>query len=111
MNKYGLMIFITAFASSISQILLNMSNRKQYKSRIREYLNAYVITSYIILALVLVANVFIMRYIDLKIAHALAASTYLFTMILSHFILKEPITKNKIIGNILIIVGIFVFVT
>ncbi|MDE6209843.1 MAG: EamA family transporter [Lachnospiraceae bacterium] len=110
MNKYGFLIFLTAFASSISQILLNLSNRKKYNSKIREYLNIYVISSYGILALVLIANTYIMRFVDLKIAHALAASTYLFTMVLSRIIMKEPITKNKVIGNILIITGIIIFV-
>lgn len=51
-----------------------------------------------------------MKFIDLKIAHALAASTYFFTMLLSRIIMKEPITKSKVIGNILIIAGIVVFV-
>lgn len=110
MNKYGFLIFLTAFASSVSQILLNLSNKREYKSKIREYVNVYVISSYAILSLVLVANTYIMRFVDLKIAHALAASTYLFTMILSRIIMKEPITKSKIIGNLLIIAGITVFV-
>lgn len=110
MNKYGFLIFLTAFASSVSQILLNLSNKKKYTSKIREYVNVYVISSYAILSLVLVANTYIMRFVDLKIAHALAASTYLFTMILSRIIMKEPLTKTKIIGNLLIIAGITVFV-
>lgn len=110
MNKYGFLIFLTAFASSVSQILLNLSNKRKYSSKIREYVNVYVISSYAILSLVLVANTYIMRFVDLKIAHALAASTYLFTMILSRIIMKEPITKSKIIGNLLIIAGITVFV-
>ena len=111
MNNYAWLVFITAFASAVSQILLNISNRKKYPSRIREYLNIYVVSSYAILFLTLVANIYIMRFVDLKIAHALASSTYLFTMILSRIILGEKITRNKIIGNILIIIGMFVFVS
>ena len=110
MNSYGYLIFLTAFASSVSQILLNISNKKKYTSKSREYLNVYVISSYAILTLVLLANTYIMKFVDLKIAHALAASTYFFTMLLSRIIMKEPITKSKVIGNILIITGIVVFV-
>lgn len=110
MNKYCFMILLTAFGSAVSQILLNLSNRKQHKDKIHEYLNGYVIGSYGILAIVLVANAYIMQFVQLKIAHAIAATTYFFVMILSRIILKEKITKNKLIGNILILIGICIFV-
>lgn len=110
MNSYSFLILITAFGSAVSQILLNLSNRKEHKGRIFEYLNPYVIGSYGILAIVLVANAYIMQFVQLKIAHALAATTYFFVMILSRIILKEKITKNKLIGNLLILLGITIFV-
>ena len=110
MNSYSFLILITAFGSAVSQILLNLSNRKEHKGRIFEYLNLYVIGSYGILAIVLVANAYIMQFVQLKIAHALAATTYFFVMILSRIILKEKITKNKLIGNLLILLGITIFV-
>ena len=110
MNKFAYLIFLTAFASAVSQILLNISNRKRYVNKFREYFNVYVISSYIILALVLIANIYIMKYVELKIAHALAATTYLFTMLLSKLILNEKITVKKIVGNILILIGIAIFV-
>ena len=49
-NPYYLGVVATALASAISQILLNVSARKTYPSRLREYLNPYVISSYGILA-------------------------------------------------------------
>lgn len=112
-NIYAGFIIITAFASAVSQILLNISNNKIRKSHniIFEYLNIYVMSSYFILLCVLIANIYIMQYVQLKIAHALAASTYVFVLILSKLILKERITKKKAIGNIIIIIGIVIFVT
>ncbi|MCD8026850.1 MAG: EamA family transporter [Clostridiales bacterium] len=110
MSKWALLILVTAFFSSVSQILLNISNRKKYSSKIREYLNPYVISSYIILFLVLIANTYIMKFVELKIAHALAASTYVFTMILSSLIMHEKINFKKIIGNVIIVFGIIVFI-
>ena len=110
MIKFYLLLIITAFMSALSQILLNISAKKEYKSKLREYLNAYVISAYAILGITLILNVFIMRYVELKEAHAIAALTYVFAMILSRIMLKEKITAKKIIGNILIIVGIVVFV-
>ena len=111
-NIYIGLILITAFGSAVSQILLNISNQKAFirKSIIFEYLNLYVLGSYGILFVVLLVNIYIMKYVPLKIAHAVAASTYFFVMILSRIILKEKITLKKILGNILILSGIVIFV-
>ena len=110
MNSYYIIIIINAFFSALSQILLNISADKKYKNKLLEYLNTYVISSYGILFLVLIINIYCMRFVSLKNAHAVAASTYIFVLLLSRFILKEKITIKKIIGNIIIILGIIVFV-
>ena len=110
MNKYYVTIVITAFFSALSQILLNISADKKYKNKLFEYLNPYVILSYGILFLVLVINVYCMKFVLLKNAHAVAASTYIFVLLLSRIVLKEKITVRKIVGNIIIVVGIIVFV-
>lgn len=111
-NIYAGLIFLTAFASAASQILLNVSNGKKRKKKsiVFEYLNGYVISSYVILFCVLLINIYIMKFVPLKIAHTFAASTYIFVMFLSKIFLKEKITTKKIIGNVLIIIGIVVFI-
>lgn len=110
MIKYYLIIIINAFFSALSQILLNKSADKIYRNKLFEYLNPYVITSYAILFFVLIVNIYCMRYVPLKNAHAVAASTYFFVLVLSRIMLKEKITTKKIIGNIIIVVGILVFI-
>ena len=35
--------------------------------------------------------------------------TYVFVFLLSVLILKEPVTKRKLLGNLLIVAGIFVY--
>lgn len=109
-NKAYLIIVGTAFASAVSQILLNYSNKKTYKKRIYEYLNPYVILSYLILFIVLALNVYTMRFVGLKEAHAVAASTYAFVLILGRIFLKEKLTKNKILGVLSISLGILIFI-
>ncbi|MGN0551670.1 MAG: EamA family transporter [Acutalibacteraceae bacterium] len=109
MTKYYFFILITAFASAVSQILLNISSKKEYPSKIREYLNPWVITSYAILAATLIANIYIMKFIPLKIAHAIAATTYIFVAIMSRIIFKEKIGKKKLAGLLLIIGGVAIF--
>lgn len=109
-NPYYWGVVLTALASAISQILLNISARKIYKNKISEYLNKWVISSYAILAIVLVTNVYLLRFMNLKEENAVAASTYVFVLFLSRFILKEHITWKKVCGNILIIIGILIFI-
>ena len=36
-------------------------------------------------------------------------AAYVFVLLLSHFILKEKITRGKIIGNLIIIAGILIY--
>lgn len=111
MNKvYYLGVVITAFMSAVSQILLNVSARKKYSSRIREYFNVYVIVSYGILFCTLAINVYLLRFMGLQEENAVAASTYVFVLLLSRIILKEKITIKKILGNILIVIGILIFI-
>lgn len=107
---YYLGVLGTALASAISQILLNVSAKKKYSKKVFEYLNPWVISSYAILAFTLVANVYIMRFIPLKIAHVLAASTYIFVAILSRLVFKEKISFKNILGLCIICAGIIMFV-
>ena len=100
-NPYYIGVVATAFASAVSQILLNVS---------AENLNPWVISSYMILAIVLVTNIYLLGFMNLKEENAIASSTYVFVLILSRIILKEKITVKKVLGNVLIIVGILIFI-
>lgn len=52
-----------------------------------------------------ILNIFVLRYMDYSIVLPLTSITYIWTMVLSRFILKEKITIKKMAGTILIIVG------
>lgn len=108
-NIYYLIVVFTAFLSSVSQVLLNLSNQKKRGGIISEYVNPLVLLSYAILAFVLVLNTYVLKFIPMMDAHVIAASTYIFLLILSRIFLGERITLRKIIGNIMIIAGILVF--
>lgn len=110
MNSYYWGVVGTAFLSALSQILLNVSAKKKYDSKIKEYLNPYVISSYGILFLVLVINIYLLKFMGLQEENAVAASTYIFVLILSKIVLGEQITKKKLIGNLIIIAGIWIFI-
>ena len=52
-----------------------------------------------------IMNIWILRYLDYSMVLPLTSLTYIWTMVLSYVILKEKITKKKIVGVLLILVG------
>ena len=88
------------FFSAISQVLLKQSANITYKNPLREYLNWRVILAYGIFFGVLLLNTWCYTRVDMK---------FVFVLIFSWRILKEKITRGKIIGNLIIILGILIY--
>lgn len=109
MNKYMLILFIGTFFTAFSQLLLKQSANKEYSHPIFEYLNWHVITAYGIFGGVLLLNTYAFTHVDMKYGSVIDTFSYVFVMLLSYFILKEKFTREKIIGNLIIITGIFVY--
>lgn len=100
---------MSACITAFSQIILKKSADRKYKSVFFEYLNPYVIFSYVCYIGVLVLNVFIYTKVDYRFGVVINSMSTVFVMLLSHIILKEVITKRRIIGNVIIVCGILVF--
>ena len=79
------------------------------KNDLKEYLNVYVITGYILMVISTVLVVFGLKGVPYKNEPIIESLGYLFVMILSNIILKEKITRKKLIGNLLIFLGIIVY--
>jgi drug/metabolite transporter (DMT)-like permease len=50
-------------------------------------------------------NIWVLKYMPYSVVMPMTAITYIWTMMLSHFVLKEKITVKKMIGIASIIVG------
>ena len=109
MNKYVLLLILAVLVSSISQIILKKSASKTYDSVLKEYLNVYVITGYVLMVISTVLVVLGLKGVPYKNEPIIEALGYLFVMILSNRLLGEKITKKKVLGNVLILVGIAVY--
>ena len=109
MNKYVVLLILAVLVSSISQIILKKSASKSYNSVLKEYLNVYVITGYILMVISTVPVVFGLKGVPYKNEPIIESLGYLFVMILSNRILGEKITKKKILGNGLILLGILIY--
>ena len=109
MNSFMLIMFAGTFFTAISQILLKQSADKTYTHPLLEYLNWRVILSYMIFAAVLLLTTYAFTKVEMKYGAVIDTCSYFFVMILSWIILKEKITKKRIIGNLLIMSGVFIY--
>lgn len=109
MNKYALLMIFSALIAAVSQMLLKKSALKKYDSIIWEYINPYVIAGYALLVSTLFINIVAYTGIEYKLGAILATTSYLFVMIFGRIFFNEKITKKKVAGISLIILGIIVF--
>ncbi|MGP1608505.1 MAG: EamA family transporter [Clostridium sp.] len=67
--------------------------------------NIYLYYGGILYILAAILNIFVLKYLEYSIVLPLTAITYIWTMLISKIYLKEKITKLKILGIILIVIG------
>ena len=110
MNKTFILIMLGGtFFTAVSQILLKQSSNIKYENKIREYLNFRVILSYGMFFLILLLNIWCYTKVEMRYGPVIDTAAYVFVLILSRLILKEKITKGKILGNLIIITGILIY--
>ena len=106
MNRTFLFIMLGGtFFSAISQILLKQSANIQYSNPLREYLNWRVILAYFLFFGIPLLNTWCYTKVDMRYGPVIDTAAYVFVLLLSKVILKEKITKRKIAGVILILIG------
>lgn len=108
-NKFIILLLISVFIASLSQILLKKSACKHYSSFIKEYLNPYVIIGYAMMLVSTILTIFSFKGLDYKNGPVIESIGYVYVLILSFLFLKEKITLKKLIGNVLILIGIMIF--
>ena len=102
---------VSAIMVATSQVLLKIgANRYGEQSVIRQYLNGFVLTGYVLFFLVTILNVYVFSILPLKMANLLLALGYVGVLVLSHFFLGERVERQRIIGVVLIALGIGLYV-
>jgi len=113
MNKelflYSTILLVSVAVSSVSQLLLKISAKKTYPSKIKEYLNPYVICGYGLFFGCTLISMYALKVVPLSMAPILESAGYIFVAALSYFFLKEKLSKRQFIGIFLILVGIVVY--
>ncbi|CAI8918392.1 multidrug ABC transporter [Bacillus pseudomycoides] len=109
MNNYILLYIFGIILANYSQILLKKATLQEYDSKLREYVNPYVIIGYSLFVINAGLNVIALKGVPLKQAPVLESLSYVIILVFGWYFLGEKITKRKVIGNIIIIIGIVVF--
>lgn len=109
MIKYIVIGIFSVVLSCTSQVLLKVSTKKKWNSVFREYLNIFVVTAYFLLGICMLLTIFMYRGIEFKYGAIIESLSYVIIMIMGRMFFDEPLTRNKIIGNMLIILGILIF--
>lgn len=112
MNKvviYSGIYILGVIISALAQILLKKSASVERESKIKEYLNFKTIFAYTIFFGATLCTVWAYKYIPLSMGPILGTTEYIFVAILSYYLLKEKISKKKLIGLITIVFGVIIF--
>lgn len=75
----------------------------------KEYINPYVIIGYGMMVVSTIVTIIAYRVVEYKNGPIIESLGYILVMILSRVFLTESITKKKILGNALILLGIIIF--
>ncbi len=103
MMVYFILLLIMTLLGAFASLFLKKTSEADSFFGLLQNINLYIGGSLYFISAVL--NVFILRYLDYSVVLPLTSLTYIWTMILSYMILKEKITKKKIAGVVLILIG------
>lgn len=105
-----LIMIVSAILAAFSQVLLkSSSNENKSASMIESIFKVKVIIAYGILLLTMFLNIVAYKYLPYKIGPIISTLTYVFVLIFSRYFFNEKITKNILIGSVLIIIGIVIY--
>jgi hypothetical protein len=99
---YIVLLIMTMFGSVASLFLKKASGSMDLIDMLKNinlYIGGFLYASSAVL------NIWLLKILDYSVILPLTSLTYIWTMILSYFILKEKITVKKIAGVCLILVG------
>ena len=105
---YSFLYALSIFVCACTQIALKKSATEEHRG-VRIYLNKTVLLSNIIFVASTLVTVVLYRYIEYVTITLLGSLSYIFVLVLSAALLKEKISKRKMMGSALIIAGIVVY--
>lgn len=103
MTVYFAVLIVMTILGAVASLYLKKAsgaeNMIQMLKNVHLYIGGFLYLSSALL------NIWILKYLEYSVVLPLTSFTYIWTMLLSYFILKEKITKKKIAGVIFIVIG------
>ena len=109
LEKYIIVWIISVLISSIAQVMLKAEADKKHESRLKEYLNPMVITAYGIFFLSTFLTMYALKYVPLTYSPIIEPLSYIFVPVIGVLVLKEKISRRRVLGIAVMLVGIAVF--
>lgn len=109
LEKYIIVWIISVLISSFAQVMLKAEANREHESRIREYLNPMVIGAYAIFFLSTFLTMYALKYVPLTYSPIIEPLSYIFVPVIGVLVLKEKISKRRVLGIAIMFVGIIIF--
>lgn len=103
MTLYFIILLIMTMFGSVASLFLKKASGSNGIISMLKNVNLYIGGLLYLTSAIL--NIWILRYLDYSVVLPLTSLTYIWTMVLSHMILKEKITIKKIAGVCFILIG------
>lgn len=103
MVVYFICLLIMTVLGSVASLFLKKASGTDGILAMIKNVNLY-IGGFLYLASAIL-NIWLLRYLEYSVVLPLTSLTYIWTMVFSYMILKEKITKKKICGVFLILIG------
>ncbi len=107
-----LLVFINSLLLASGQLLWKTGLKQESMSSIKQIIhllfNKYMLGG---IAVYIISTFYwfsILKRFDLTKVYPLQSMSYIVVLILGHLILKEPLTKNVVIGTMIIVAGVFI---
>ena len=104
---YYYLALAAVLLTGVGQVLLKTGARK--RGIVEMYTNPATLAGYGLFLVATMCSIYALQVMELKTLYALTSITPLIVMVLSILVLKETITKNKVIAIGLIFCGLLVF--
>lgn len=109
MSRYIFVALVSVVLSSFAQILLKKSSGEEKKHLIFDYLNLKVVIAYGIIFLCMLLVIYAFTGMYYRYGAVIESLAYLLIMFFSRLFLGEKITRRRVIGNCVIVLGVLIF--
>ncbi len=107
MLYYLTIAFVASVMTGISQVLLKKGANKE--GNIKIFFNFFTLTGYFVFFIITLMNLFVYKKLELKYSVIFMPLGFVFVMFFSVLLLKEKISKRKLLGIFVIILGVYIF--